>query len=101
VSDMFEAASVYAQTYNESSDKSAAGFLTYLFEQAILAERRRCSDAVIAHCSYGHYMSEGTAMAALAEIDSHSAELHRGNVERFRAMLRESPPPTVHVGEGA
>lgn len=66
--------------------------------RAILAERKRCADAVINHCSYGHYMSEGTALAALAEIDPHSAELHRGNVERFRAMLRETPPPTVHVG---
>lgn len=63
--------------------------------RAILAERKRCADAVIHSCMYGHYASEGTCLVALDKIDAVSAQMHKGNVKRFREFMESSPPPTV------
>lgn len=63
--------------------------------RAILAERKRCAEAVIHSCMYGHYASEGTCRAALDKIDADSAQMHEGNVERFREFMKSVPPPTV------
>lgn len=69
--------------------------------RAILAERKRCAEAVIHSCMYGHYASEGTCLAALDKIDAVSAQMHKGNVERFREFMESSPPPTVFRLEAA
>lgn len=74
-------------------------FVIAAMARAILAERRRCADAIIHSCMYGHYASEGTVHAALDKIDANSAELHRGNVENFREFMKNSPPPTFHIVE--
>lgn len=81
------AESVVDRGYNEG--------LLDAIARAILAERKRCADAVIHSCMYGHYASEGTCRGALDKIDAVSAQMHKGNVERFREFMESSPPPTV------